>query len=93
MNYAKVFAWDRARLIEEKAFKNKKKIKSKISSFTKTDLLKLKWVWEYTVKVLLENWIWTLEELKSFWLMQFKKLDINPLSKRVIEEYLRNNNK
>lgn len=45
--------------------KNKKvrKITNKITSIEKSDLLEIKWVWEETVRILIESWIGSKEVL------------------------------
>jgi len=87
MNLAKMFAEWRQRVIAQRASNEETVIKSKIDKIETTDLLTLKWIWDWTVKLLLENGISSLEELTK---EKIKKIEwLNPLSLKSINEYLK----
>ena len=88
MNYAKLFAEWKARVIKKDTKLETAKIKSKIDKFESTNLWTLNWVWDSTVKTLLENWISSLDELKEAWVRKVKSLDLNPFSFKAIKEFL-----
>lgn len=60
----------------------------KATSIEKSDLLHIKWVWEATVKILLDNWITNWKELKEAGEEKIKMLIKNPLSAKALLESL-----
>jgi hypothetical protein len=88
INYAKLFANNMSSVIKQNAWVEKAKVKNKIDKLESTDLWTLKWIWDTTVKQLLENWISSLEELKEAWVRKVNNLKLNPFSLRAIKEFL-----
>lgn len=89
MNYAKMFAEAQARVIERNTSKESSKIKSKINELETTNLWTIKWVWDITVKKLLEKWISSKEELLGLWEEWIGDLKLNPFSLKSIKEFLK----
>lgn len=90
INYAKIFAENQSRVIKMNSKIDTAKVKSKIDKLEKTDLWTIKWVWDGTVKILLENWISSLDELREAWIDNIDKINLNPFSFRAIKEFLQN---
>jgi len=92
MNLAKLFAANRASVIHQKAKVATAKIETKIDELEKTDLPTIKWVWEWTVKALLEQWVGSIKELTELSKKELEALNLNPLSLKSITKFLENNN-
>ena len=88
MNLAQIFAENRNRVIKQNTNIETKKIQSKIDKIESTDLLTIKGIWESTVKILLENWISSQDELIQAWVNRIKELKLNPFSTKAIKEFL-----
>ena len=91
MNFAKLFADNRAKVIKLNNKQEVAKVQSKIDKFENTNLLNIKWIGEGTVKKLLENWVSSQEELKGMKQKDLKEMWINPISLKSIKEFLKNN--
>ena len=91
VNYAKLFADNLNKVTKINAKVEIKKTINKINKLDETDLLTIKWVWETTVKWLLENWISSIEELKEAWIEKIEWLWLNQLSLIAIKNFLKTN--
>jgi len=91
MNLAKLFAEWRAKVIAKKWGMEWAKIQSKIDKLDNTDLWTIDWVGDSTVKLLLENWISSLEEMKEYWVDKLEQLKLNPFSFKAIKKFLKDN--
>jgi len=85
INYAELFAKNKSKIAKMNAKVEATVVKSKIDKLEKTDLWTLKWVWWSTVKLLLENWISSLAELRE---ADISSIELNPFSLKAINEFL-----
>ena len=90
MNLSQIVANNRAWILSRKDKVNIAIIDSKINSIKETDLREVKWVGEATIKILLENWIRSKEDLKNADTDNLKRIITNFLSYRAIEKFLKN---
>jgi len=90
MNFAKIFAENRYNIITKKDRNEFKKITSQIKTLETTDLININWVWEATVKKLLEKWINSEAELLEYKIEDIEKLKLNILSMKAIRKLFDN---
>lgn len=91
-NFAKLFANNRAKvLLNNKDKIEVSKLTGKIRTIENSDLLEIKGVGQSTVETLLENGIWTIEELREAGVEKIRSFGLNPLSLKGLEKFLDNN--
>ena len=91
VNYAKLFADNMNKVTKLNANVEIKKTINKINKLNETDLGTIKWVWEATIKQLLENWISSIDELKEAWIEKIEWLWLNQFSLIAIKNFLKIN--
>lgn len=79
-----MFANNRASILKKEDRDDIIKNITRATNIEKSDLLHIKWVWEATVKTLLENWITNWKELKEAGEEKIRKLITNPLSVKAL---------
>lgn len=88
LNLIRQFAENRYNMIK---WKDKEIIVKEVASIRKieeSDLKEIKWLWEKTLVVLIENWIKNKSSLKEKGITFIKKLKLNPISFNAIKKYL-----
>jgi hypothetical protein len=91
LRIAQQFAENRYNMIK---WKDKEEIVKEVASIRKieeSDLKEIKWLWEKTLIMLIENWIKNKSDLKEKGITFIKKLKINPISFNAIKKYLEEN--
>lgn len=71
--------------------KDEKKVRTAILKAKWSDLNEIKWLWEWTITKLADNWITKLWQLKEMRKDEINKIITNPLAQRAIENVLQNN--
>ena len=71
--------------------KDEKKVRMAIIKAKWSGLNEIKWLWEWTIIKLADNWITNIWQLKEMRKEEINKIITNPLAQRAIENILQNN--
>jgi len=89
MNLAQILAENRVRILTKEDKHKILKISKEIDLMELSDLNDIKWVWEATIKILLENWISSQEDLLKVNIDDIKKLKLNYLSEIALIKFIK----
>lgn len=87
MNLAKILAENKVRILSWNEKINS--ISGKLNTMWTTDLKDIKGIWEDTISKLIDNWISSIDELKTIDTERLKLISINPISKNILAKYIK----
>lgn len=88
MNLAKIIANNRVKILSQRDKNKFVTLTNQINSLETTDLNEIKWVWEATVKILLENNITSKDDLLKISEEEIKWLKLNLISEKALIKFI-----